>query len=80
MGKTDKEKTDKDKRKEIRGNRMKRLHRKIKALALVFLVFAGTIQAPVQAISARAEEPVKISYQAFNYPTAWSDKEADDTP
>lgn len=38
---------------------MKRLHRKIKALALVFLVFAGTIQAPVQAISARAEEPVK---------------------
>lgn len=59
---------------------MKRLHRKIKALALVFLVFAGTIQAPVQAISARAEEPVKISYQAFNYPTAWSDKQADDTP
>ena len=59
---------------------MKRLHRKIKALALVFLVFAGTIQAPVQAISVRAEEPVKISYQAFNYPTAWSDKQADDTP
>ena len=59
---------------------MKRLHRKIKALALVFLVFAGTIQAPGQAISARAEEPVKISYQAFNYPTAWSDKQADDTP
>lgn len=59
---------------------MKRVHMKLKALAMALLVFTGTVQAPVQAISARAEEPVKISYQAFNYPTAWSDKQADDTP
>ena len=59
---------------------MKRVHMKIKALMLALLVFTGTIQAPVQAIIARAEEPVKISYQAFNNPTAWSDKQADDSP
>ena len=59
---------------------MKRVHMKIKALMLALLVFSGTIQAPVQAIIARAEEPVKISYQAFNNPTAWSDKQADDSP
>ncbi len=50
---------------------MKRVHMKIKALMLALLVFSGTIQAPVQAVIARAEEPVKISYQAFNNPTAW---------
>ena len=59
---------------------MKRVHMKIKALMLALLVFSGTIQAPVQAVIARAEEPVKISYQAFNNPTAWSDKQADDSP
>ena len=48
---------------------MKRVHMKIKALMLALLVFSGTIQAPVQAVIARAEEPVTLLHGVISRQT-----------
>lgn len=56
-----------------------RMQMRLTALALMISLLTGNGAGTVPAMSAQAEEPMKISYQAFNYSTYWSDRQADDT-
>lgn len=56
-----------------------KLHMRWTVLALMISLLTGNGAGSVISMNAQAEEPVKISYQAFNYSTYWSDRQADDT-